>query len=162
MEPQSGLEPRSLILVIQCLNHLALVAMISSVVAKLEEQEGGKSNIIAAAPTKNKHATKNKKRNKGKLLNVREYLTSENDIPSLRLRMKMSKERALGKMCKILDKVSGAKSKTQAKLDRARKDFPGILKSTLLKTCLDKHPVSCNFEPLTSLLCTQVCIMNDV
>ena len=74
MEPQSGLEPRTLILVIQCLNHLALVPMISSVVATLEEQEGGKSNITAAAPTKNKHATKKQKKKQGKAIKCKGIL----------------------------------------------------------------------------------------
>ena len=40
---------------------------------------------------------------------------------------KMSKERALGTMCKILDKVSGAKLKNKAKLNRARKNLNRVL-----------------------------------
>ena len=63
-----------------------------------------------------------KKRSKGKTLNSREYLTSANNLPRLRMK-KMSKERALGTMCKILDKVSGAKFKNKAKLNRARKNL---------------------------------------
>ena len=94
-----------------------------AVVATLEKQEGGKPNVMAAAPNKKHACHKKQKRNTGKLLNSREYLTSANNLPSWRLRMKMSKERALGTMCKTLEKVSGAKSKNKAKLNRTRKDL---------------------------------------
>ena len=97
----------------------------SCVVTTLEKHECGKPNVMAAAPNK-KQACHKKKRSKGKILNSREYLTSANNLPRLRMK-KMSKERALGTMCKILDKVSGAKLKNKAKLNRARKNLNRVL-----------------------------------
>lgn len=81
---------------------------------------------MAAAPNKKQACHKKKKSSKGKILNSREYLTSANNLPRLRMK-KMSKERALGTMCKILDKVSGAKLKNKAKLNRARKNLNRVL-----------------------------------